>query len=155
MIENTLVQEILHEKEESFEADEEEDSIAVEAEEELTSLIEKKKTTLEEEKSKATTKIETLTSKSTDLESTIESTTKTITEVKSKIDTVTSTTTTLIEQKEHLKQQIKVVSVTEQSKIRRILTRSPLPSLITERKSKPLSPPERKLSLRRPLLELS
>ena len=49
IVENTLVQEILHEKEESFEADEETDTIATEAEEELTTLIEKKKETLEED----------------------------------------------------------------------------------------------------------
>lgn len=123
IVENSLVQEILHEKEESFEADEVTDTIATEAEEELTTLIEKKKTTLEEEKSKTTTKIESLTTKTTDLESTIESTTKTITEVTSKIDTLTSTTTSLIQQKEHLKQQIKIVSITDQSKIQEDIDR--------------------------------
>ena len=90
-IENQLVQQIISEKEESFEAGETTDFVAKEADEELTTLIEKKKTDLTEQKTKVTSKIETLTSKTTDLESTVSSSTKTISETNIKIDTISST----------------------------------------------------------------
>jgi len=64
-----------------------------------------------------TSKIETLTSKTTDLETTVDTSTKTITETNVKIDTISSITSTLIQQKQDLKHQIKIVSVSEQSKI--------------------------------------
>lgn len=64
-----------------------------------------------------TSKIETLTSKTTDLETTVDTSTKTITETNVKIDTISSKTSTLIQQKMDLKHQIKIVSVSEQSKI--------------------------------------
>lgn len=64
-----------------------------------------------------TSKIETLTSKTTDLETTVDTSTKTITETNVKIDTISSKTSTLIQQKQDLKHQIKIVSVSEQSKI--------------------------------------
>ena len=116
-IENQLVQQIISEKEESFEAGETTDFVAKEADEELTTLIEKKKTDLTEQKTKVTSKIETLTSKTTDLESTVSSSTKTISETNIKIDTISSTQSTLIQQKQDLKHQIKIVTVSEQSKI--------------------------------------
>ena len=113
-IENQLVQQIISEKEESFEAGETTDFVAKEADEELTTLIEKKKTDLTEQKTKVTSKIETLTSKTTDLESTVSSSTKTISETNIKIDTISSTQSTLIQQKQDLKHQIKIVTVSEQ-----------------------------------------
>ena len=122
-VENVLVQEIRHEKEESFEAGdisitgEYTDTIAVEAESELTTLIEKKKTDLTSQKTKITSKIESLTSKTTALESTIDSTTKTVSETSTSIDTLSQTTSTLISQKQELKQQVKIVTGSEQTKI--------------------------------------
>jgi flagellar biosynthesis chaperone FliJ len=79
-----------------------------------------------------TSKIETLTSKTTDLETTVDTSTKTITETNVKIDTISSKTSTLIQQKMDLKHQIKIVSVSEQSKIQEQIDK--ITTTITESK---------------------
>lgn len=115
--EQTIIREIQEEKEESDDAGEEVDEAGLESEEELTKVIEEKKTDLEEKKTSVTTSVETYTSKTTELESTIETTTKKMTEIKEKIDKKTTETNTLVSTREELKTQLKVVAVTEKSKI--------------------------------------
>jgi len=76
------------------------------------------------------------------LESTIESTTKTVSETSTSIDTLSQTTSTLISQKQELKQQVKIVTGSEQTKIQEqidsitteiVTNRKEIETLVTKR----------------------